>query len=456
MFPGPYRVPRFRSHPRTVYTNTCGRGAYRGPWLYGDVVRECLLDVVAVRMAIDPAELRRRNLIAPDELPYTTPSGATYENVSIQETFDLALEMAGYEGFRARQAAARAEGRYLGIGISAYVEPCARGGGRGSLEVATIRVEPTGKVHVIMGTGSHGHSLETTMAQVVADHLGVDIDDITFLQGDTATAPHGGGTAGSRSAVVAGNAARRSAELLREKLLRIAAHMLEAAPEDLEAARGRIAVVGSPDASVSVAEVARTAYVNTLALPEDEEPGLDVTTRYTAPPVTWSNATHVCMVEVDPGTGLVRVEDFVVAEDCGIMINPMVVDGQIAGGVAQGIGGVLLEHLPYDAAGNPLAITLKDYLMPTADTMPDYRIGHIETPSATPGGHKGTGEGGTIGAPAAVMNAVLDALRPFGVEKITTQPLDPTRIMELVGAGPHAAAGAGGPASAPSRAHASG
>jgi aerobic carbon-monoxide dehydrogenase large subunit len=433
MFPGPYRVPSYRTRGASVYTNTCARGAYRGPWMGETLGRECMIDIAARELGIDPAELRRRNMISADELPHQTATGLTYDRISLHETLEQALELAGYDGFRAEQGKLREEGRYLGIGISAYVEPTGMGGGPLGNEVATIRIEPTGQVNVLMGTASHGHSLETTMVQVVADQLGVPMDSVVLVQGDTASSPFGGGTAGSRSAVVAGNAARVSAAKLREKVLEIAGHLREVAPEDLEIEDGMISVKGVPGPATTVTEVAMTAYLMPDALPPGMEPGLENTSRYSAPPFTFSNATQICKVEVDIDTGMVTVLDFVISEDCGVMINPKVVDGQIAGGIAQGIGGVLLEHMPYDERGNPLAITFKDYLMPTIADVPDYRIGHIETPSDTPGGHKGTGEGGAIGAPAAVVNAVYDALAPFGV-RTTRQPLTPTRVLELISA----------------------
>jgi len=287
---------------------------------------------------------------------------------------------------------------------------------------------------VTMGTGSHGHSLETTIAQVVADRLGVDIDDVVFLQGDTAVAPYGSGTMGSRSAVIAGGAARQAADELREKVLQVAAHTMEAAPEDLDIDGGVISVRGTPTRSTTLAEVATTAFANAGALPDGMQPGLEVSSRNFVPPVTYSNAAHVCTVEVDVRTGLVTVLRYIVSEDCGVMINPMVVEGQIAGGVVQGLGGALFERMVYDERGTPLTTTFLDYLLPTAGDVPVLEYGHIETPSDRPGGFKGMGEGGAIGAPAALVNAVSDALSPFGVQ-VTTQPLDPTRILEHVRSG---------------------
>jgi len=271
------------------------------------------------------------------------------------------------------------------------------------------------------------------MVQVVADHLGVPIEDVRLHQGDTAIAPYGGGTAGSRSAVIAGGVARISATRLRTKVLEIAGHMLEAAADDLEIERAVISVKGSPEAKLTLAEVARTAYLSPNRLPEGMEAGLEDTSRYAPAAPTFANSTQICTCEVDVETGLVTVLDWVVGGDYGVMINPMVVEGQIAGGVVQGIGGALLEHMPYNQDGTPLAITFKDYLLPTAANVPDIRYVHLETPSDRPGGHKGVGEGGAIGAPAAAVNAVSDALSPFGII-VTDQPLSPDRLLALIDA----------------------
>jgi aerobic carbon-monoxide dehydrogenase large subunit len=431
VFPGPYKTPKYGFEALTTYTNTAARGAYRGPWMMETVARETVIDVIAHDLGLDPADVRRRNLVRLEDQPFQTPMQLQYERITPGETYEQALELIDYEAFRAEQARAREQGRYLGVGTATYVEPTAMGIGSLGVEVATIRVEPTGKVNVLMGTASHGHSLETTMIQVVAEHLGVAIEDVVLKQGDTAISPYGGGTGGSRSAVIAGGVARISALKLREKVLEIAAHQMEIAPEDLEMEAGVISPRGVPERSMTLGEVAQIAYVLADKLPEGMEPGLENTSRYKAPMFTFSNASHACTCEVDPGTGEVKLLDYVVSEDCGVMINPMVVEGQIAGGVVQGIGGALLENAAYGADGTPLAATFKDYLLPTADMIPEIRYGHIETPSDTPGGHKGMGEGGAIAAPPAVVNAVLDALRPFGV-RAGDQPLTPDRVRALI------------------------
>ncbi|WP_420637464.1 xanthine dehydrogenase family protein molybdopterin-binding subunit [Candidatus Poriferisocius sp.] len=430
LFPGPYRVGPVSWAARTVYTNTCGRGAYRGPWQMESVAREQMIDHVARQIGMDPLELRRRNVLKPEDLPYQVSTGLHFEStISPDQTLEQAAEMIGYDDFRAEQAKAREQGRYLGLGMALYIEPTSMGMGPLGTESAMLRVEVDGHVNVFMGTGSHGQSLETTMAQLVADELGVRPEDVTLHQGHGSG--YGFGTGGSRSAVIAGGAARAAASGVREKVVAIAAHLLEASADDLEVADGVIAVRGTPTASVSMAQVAATAYQNSDALPAGMEAGLEHTARYKAPPNTHSNACHMCTCEVDPGTGQVTLLRYVVSEDCGVLINPMVVDGQIAGGVVQGIGGVLYEHAVYDESGNPLASTFLDYLVPTAAEVPELECGHIVVPSDTPGGHKGTGEGGAIGAPPAVFNAVADALAPFGVHP-NRQPLDPDTVLSLI------------------------
>jgi carbon-monoxide dehydrogenase large subunit len=272
------------------------------------------------------------------------------------------------------------------------------------------------------------------MAQVAADELGVDVADVRVIQGDTAVTPFGPGTGGSRSAVVVGGATREAAQEVRAKLLNIAAHQLEAAVDDLVIADGRVHVAGTPTRGTTVGDIARIAYLDNAALPADQGPGLEAHSRFSPKDrFTWSNACHMCICEVEPATGAVTILRYVVSEDCGVMINPSVVEGQIAGGVVQGIGGALYEHMKYDDEGNPLATTFVDYLLPTAAEVPLIEYGHVETPSPTnPGGHKGMGEGGAIASPPAVINAVADALAPLGVT-VRRQPLSPGEIVALLG-----------------------
>ena len=343
--------------------------------------------------------------------------------------------MIDYDGFRKLQAEAFNEGRLLGLGLSLYVEPSGIAMGSLATEAATIQVSVNGQVQVAMSSGSHGQSVETTVAQVVADELGVAIDNVTVSQGDTAASPYGAGTGGSRSAVICSGAAREASLQIRTKILEIAAHALEAAPEDLVVEGGRISVLGTPTRGLDISEVAQMAYIRPETLPAGTSPGLEASARYTPDaPITWSNSCHACICEVDEVTGRVTLQRYVVSEDCGVMINPTVVEGQIAGGVVQGIGGVLYEHMAYDDAGNPLSTTFVDYLLPTAAEVPLIEYGHIETPAPTnPGGYKGMGEGGAIGSPPAVINAVADALAQIGAT-VTCQPLGPAEVAAAIAA----------------------
>ena len=432
LFPGPYRVPRAGFTTKTIYTNTVGRTAYRGPWQFETLAREVLLDIAAREMGIDPIELRRRNVLRRDELPYTNPNGMPYDNISPAETLDQALAMLDYDAFRAEQAEARADGRYLGVGVSNYVEPSTPGLGYYGTEAATIRIEPSGAVNVYIAGGSTGNSIETTVVQLTADALGVNIDDVNTIQGDTAVTGFGAGAAGSRSGSMTAGAVRETATILRERLRAIAAHKLEAAVDDIELAGSRASVRGTPSIGIALRELAAVAYFEPFSLPPGIPAGLEASARYTAQaPVIWVNATHVCTCEVDVATGGVTLLRYIVSEDCGPMINPNVVEGQIAGGVVQGIGNALFENLAYDDDGNPVATTFADYLVPSAAEVPMLEFGHVETPSPGPGGYKGVGEGGAIGAPPAVVNAVADALSPFGIN-VTRLPVTPPSIVELL------------------------
>jgi carbon-monoxide dehydrogenase large subunit len=432
VFPGPYRVAAAGFRARSIYTNTAGRSGYRGPWQFETLAREVVLEIAARRMHLDPVELRRRNLLRLDDMPYTNANGMTYDCVSPLETFEHAVAMLDYESFRAQQARARDEGRYLGVGFANYVEPTTPAWGIFGTEGATIRVEPTGTVNVYVAGGSCGNSLETTVVQLTADALGVDIADVNTIQGDTALTGFGAGTGGSRSGAMLAGAVAETAGGLRARIASIAAHRLEAAVEDIDVAHGWASVRGTPTARISVAEIAALAYFSPESLPPDVPPGLEASGRYASTARSnWANATHVCTCEVDVSTGEVTLLRYLVSEDCGAMINPNVVEGQIAGGTVQGIGGALLEHLVYDEDGNPLSTTFLDYLLPTAADVPEIEYGHLETPGPLPGGYKGVGEGGAIGAPPAVVNAVNDALAPLGVS-LTRLPLTPTSILELV------------------------
>jgi carbon-monoxide dehydrogenase large subunit len=392
-----------------------------------------MIDVLAAHLGIDPLELRRRNVLGEDELPHAMPSGMVYDQMTAAANLEQAAEMVDYAQLREEQRAQRAEGRLIGIGVSLFPEPTAMAFAWMTTDGATVRINHNGKADVFTSAASHGQSAETTIAQVVADELGLAIDDVRVLQGDTDSAPIGPGTGGSRSAVIAGSAAVQAAQEVRGRMLAIVAHALEASQDDLEVVGGRVQVAGTPTRGMTFSEIAAMAYTQPASLPPGVPLGLEGHARFTpASYCTWSNACHLCVVEVDRATGRVEILRYVVSEDCGVMINPTVVEGQIAGGVVQGIGGVLFEYMPYDDDGNPLATTFVDYLLPTASEVPMIEYGHIETPATSnPGGHKGLGEGGAIGSPPAVINAIADALAPLGV-KVRSQPLGPIDVLALI------------------------
>jgi aerobic carbon-monoxide dehydrogenase large subunit len=431
-----YKIPKVGFGSHAVYTNTCGKAPYRGPFLMYAVGIEQLMDTTARQIGVDPLELRRRNVIRAEDLPYTLPSQMCFESITPAETLDEAASMIDYDGFRAEQAAAREQGRYLGIGISLCVEPSAIAVGGLGTEAAVVRMDQGGKVTVLLGSASTGMSITTTMRQVVAEHLGCTPDDVTVIQGDTAATPYSAGTGGSRTAVLCGNAVAQATIEVRSKVLEIAADALEAAVEDLDIENGRVFVRGTAAKGISFAEVGQLAYVGHDMLPPGTSPGLEASHRFKAPPFTFSNACHICTCEVDIETGRVTILRYVVSEDCGRMINPKVVEGQVFGGVVQGLGGVLYEHMVYDDDGNPLTSTFVDYLLPTAAEVPTIEVGHIESPGPNPLGVKGMGEGGAIASPAAIVNAVADALAPLGIT-VSGSPLGPKQILEMVAAAGH-------------------
>jgi carbon-monoxide dehydrogenase large subunit len=436
LIPGPYRVGSHRFHATGWFSNTGGQGPYRGPWMMESLARETMLDVAARQIGIDPIELRRRNLLRAEDQPYTMLSGTVVDRVTPLETLELAVAKIDVPAFRAEQAAARKQGRYLGLGVAVYIEPTtmAHGGALAS-EMAHVRVDPTGKVVAVLSTHSQGNSTETTMAQVLADTLGVDISDVSVMEDDSSRGGFGAGAGGSRQAVAGGGAAIQAATMVKDKIKAIAGHLMNANPDDVEMVGGLISVRGVAETTSTLREVAEVAYLNPARLPPDMELGLEFQYRYRPPPLVFSNAAHACIVEVDVETGLVKILRWVASEDCGVMINPNVVEGQIAGGVAQGIGGVLMEHTTYDAAGNPTAVTLKDYLLPTLHDVPLIEYCHLITPSHSTGGFKGVGEGGAIISPPTLVNAIADALSPFGV-RCEDLPLSPDRILKMLEAAP--------------------
>ena len=382
-------------------------------------------------------ELRLRNMIRKADHPYTTITGAEVESGSHQEALRMALEMVGHEEFRTQQQRLREQGKYIGLGVGCYIEGTApssqafqaMGAPVGGYESATVRMDVNGKVTVLVGTHSHGQSHETTFAQIAADELGVPLADVKVIEGDTMAIPYGWGTWGSRSAVTGGGATIFASRKVREKLLRAASRLSEVPSDDLQLADGMVQRKQDGATVVPIKDIAqRILYAQFVG----EEPGLEATSHYEPPPSTHSNATHVATVEVDSETGQVKLLRYIVVEDCGTIINPMVVDGQIQGGVAQGIGTALYEQALYDENGQFLTGTLMDYLVPTAVDVPRVEIGHIESPSPyTPTGIKGMGEGGAIAPPAAIANAVADALAPFGV-RINEVPITPERVLQAI------------------------
>ena len=431
-FPGPYRVPKSSFNYKTVFTNTSGLAAYRGPWQYETLTREILLDIAARTMGIDPVELRRKNLLRRDEMPYFNPNGMPYDHVAPMETFEQAVKILDHEGFRKEQAEALAQGRYLGLGFSAYIEPTGAATGHLATEGCTIRMEPTGKINVYVNGGSSGNSIETTVVQLTADALGADINDVSTIQGDTAVTPYGAGTQGSRSGPMTAGAVNEAGTILRRQLVAMAAHVLGVEEDDIELANSRATAREDATKSVSFADLAYRSYYEPQALAPGMAATLEATARFTSQTmIHWANATHACTCEVDVTTGRVTLTRYVVSEDVGPMINPNIVEGQIAGGTVQGIGGALLENLVYDDDGNPLSTTFVDYLLPTATEVPAIEYGHVEVPGPGVGGYKGCGEGGAIGSTPAVINAINDALAPLGVT-VTKLPATPSQIVALI------------------------
>ncbi len=418
-----------------VLTNKTWSAAYRGVGMTsGHTARELLIDEIAREMGMDPVDLRLKNCIP--SRPYRSATGMQYDGGSYSEAIVRAQELVGYGGFREQQRSERAAGIFRGVGFSPFVEPTGFGSAIAQacglsatfFDTVSVTMQPDGSVAVSTGLHSHGQGHETTLAQVTADALGVAMSDVRVSFGDTGRDVYGSGTYASRSAVVGGGAARRAAFDVRAKLVSIFADEREVSPADVELENGMAWVKGSPSTTTPVSALAATAYWGARSRPEGFEPTL-TSTRHYDPPQTYSNGVVVAIVRVDVETGLVEVERCVVVEDCGVMLNPMVVDGQIAGAVAQGIGAALFEECHYDQAGQPRFATLMDYLYPLTTDVPTIEIDHIETPSpVTEGGIKGMGEGGTIAAPAAVVNAIYDALEPFAVELERT-PVSPSYLL---------------------------
>jgi carbon-monoxide dehydrogenase large subunit len=441
MLPGLYKVPVLHAVLTEVYTNKTPTDAYRGagrPEACYFIERG--MDMLARKLGLDPAEIRRRNFIGKDEFPYATAAGLLYDSGDYEPTLAQALSNAGYDDLRREQAELRKQGRYLGIGLATYVEICGLGPSAivpgGGWEAGTVRMERSGQVTVLTGTSPHGQGGETTFAQMVAEGLGVPMEDVTVLHGDTGTVPHGIGTFGSRAVAVGGAALLMSVEKVKEKAKKFAGQMLEASPADIVYdSEGMLYVDGHPDKGVTIQEIAAASW-NAVNLPPNTEPGLNESSYFEPTNCTFPFGAHVCVVEVDADTGKVELKRYISVDDCGNVINPMIVDGQVHGGLAQGIGQALMEEAVYSDDGQLITGTFMDYTMPRAEHFPHFELSRTVTPTpVNPMGAKGVGEAGTIGSTPAVVNAVVDALQPFGVEHIDML-LRPEKLWRLMQGGP--------------------
>ncbi|GAA3149800.1 aerobic carbon-monoxide dehydrogenase large subunit [Nonomuraea salmonea] len=440
VFSGSYDIEAAHCEVTGVYTNKAPGGvAYACSFRITEAVYlvERLVDVLAAELGLDPADLRMRNLLKPEQFPYHSPTGWEYDSGDYPKALRLAMDLAGYDKLRAEQADRRARGELMGIGISFFTEAVGAGPrkhmdilGLGMADGAELRVHPTGKAVLRVSCQSQGQGHETTFAQIVGQELGIPADDVEVVHGDTDQTPFGLGTYGSRSTPVSGAATAIVARKVRDRAKIVAAAMLEASPDDLEWADGKWSVVGDPATGRSMAEIALAAHSN-LELPDGVEGHLDAVTVYNPPNLTYPFGAYICVVDVDPGTGQVKVRRFVAVDDCGVRINPMIVEGQIHGGLADGVGMALMQVMAFDEDGNHLGASFMDYLLPTSMECPSWELGETVTPSPThPIGAKGVGESATVGSPAAVVNAVVDALRPYGVRH-ADMPLTPANVWRV-------------------------
>ncbi|MGH2650496.1 MAG: xanthine dehydrogenase family protein molybdopterin-binding subunit, partial [Actinomycetota bacterium] len=444
---GPYRFPNIHCQVLGVYTNTGMVDAYRGAGRpEATYVVERAVDLVARKLGMDPVEVRRKNFVPSDAFPYEPGArilnGLKYDTGDYEKTLARALEIAGYEQLRKEQRARRDAGevKQLGIGLSTYIEMCGLAPSQvlsalryaaGGWDSATIRCLPTGKVVVVTGTSPHGQGHVTSWSQIVADALGVAVDDVEVLHGDTAVSPLGMDTYGSRSLAVGGVALHYAAQKIVEKARKIAAHELEVSEDDLQYEAPAFSVKGAPDKARTIPEIAFAAWT-AHNLPPDTEPGLEATHVYDPGNFTFPAGAHMCVVEIDTETGEVRIEKYVAVDDCGNVINPMIVEGQIHGGITQGIAEAMFEEGVYDENGNLMTSSMTNYLVPSAAELPSYELDRTVTPSSTnPMGVKGIGEAGTIAAPPAVVNAVVDALSYLGVTDIE-MPTTPERVWRAI------------------------
>ena len=441
MYSGAYNIPSISGTIYGVFNNGTPVDAYRGAGRpEATMLIERLMDLLAAKLETDPAELRRKNLIPKFENGHDVATGLTYDSGDYEATLDACLNAADYGSLRAAQAQARAEGRCVGIGVSTYVELCGLGpsqvagavGFQGGLwESAIVRFHPTGKVNVMIGASPHGQGEETTFAQIVAGEVGVDVDDVEIIHGDTDLTPMGWGTYGSRTTAVSGAAVVVATRKIKEKSRALAAHLLEAATEDIEYADGRFFVKGSPDQHKTIQDIALMANV-AWDMPEGMDPGLEASAFYDPPNFTYPFGAHLAVVEVDTETGRIDLQRYHAVDDCGVQINPMIVEGQVHGGVVQGVGPALWEGAVYDEDGQLLTGTMLDYALPRADAFPEIQVQSNTTPSPHhPLGVKGVGEAGTIASTPTVYNAVMDALRPLGVTRID-MPLTPEKVWRAI------------------------
>lgn len=443
-FQGPTMIEAISATHLVVFSNKATYVAYRGPWATGDFLRERLLDLIARELGIDPLEIRRRNYVTRGEAPLFMLDGKPFVGVTTREQLDRAAEIVDWDGFRQRQAHALSEGRHIGLGIASYLEgapgpkvpgqPDPSAGLLGN-EVTHVSIDDAGITTIVTRQQPHGQGHETTLAQVAADELGVRFEDVRVVFGDTDITPVAMiGTGGSRAATMANGAVLHASRALKAKVLRLAADVLEANPADLALEAGVISVAGSPSVQLALADLARTVAAEPDRFAAHDDADLKVSHEFDGGECGWSGGTHVAEVEVDVETGLVTVLRYVVVEDCGVPVNPAIVDGQIRGGVAQGIGAVLLEHSAYDDDGQFVASTFMDYLLPTTTVVPNLEIHHVHTILTDPDvNFRGVGEGGMIVAPVTMTNAIEDALSPFGV-RVHSQHLPPSTILALVGA----------------------
>jgi aerobic carbon-monoxide dehydrogenase large subunit len=439
IFTSCYDVPAAYAEATGVYTNRAPGGiAYRCSFRVTEAIylMERTMDVLADELGMDPVELRRKNFVKKEQMPYISVMGWEYDGGDYEGALQEALRIAGYEELLAEQKRAREEGRIMGIGLSTFTEIVGAGPGKKChiagiemFDAAELRIHPTGKAILKLGVKSQGQGHETTFAQIVAGELGIPAENVEVREGDTDNTPFGLGTYGSRSTPVCGAATAVVTRKVREKAKKIAAHLLEAAEGDVEYEAGRFFVKGSPDQAKTMDEVAFAAFTN---VPEGEEAGLEAVTYYDPPEMTYPFGAYICVVEIDRGTGQVEVKRFIAVDDCGVRINPTVVDGQVHGGLAQGIGTALMEVIDFDEEGNHLNSSFMDYLIPTSMEVPNYELGEFVTPSTHhPLGARGVAESPTVGSPPAVVNAVVDALSPFGVRNVD-MPLTPNKIWQLM------------------------